>query len=90
MTTKVKEFFKSSKSKVFAVILGIVCAMALPLTAFADEVSGNSFPITSDMLSGVTTNFNSAISVAAPIGIGIMAIILGIKFVPKLIKKFIN
>ena len=44
------------------------------------------FPITSEMLAGVTTNFNSAVSVAAPVGIGIMAVILGLRFVPRLIK----
>lgn len=49
-------------------------------------MDASTFPITADMLGDVTTNFSSAISVAAPIGIGVMAIILGVKFVPKLIK----
>lgn len=47
---------------------------------------GATFPITSEMLAGVTTNFNSAVAVAVPVGIGVMAVILGIKFVPRLIK----
>ena len=46
------------------------------------------FPISAADLAGVTDNFNSAISVAAPIGLGIMAVILGVNFVPKMIKKF--
>ena len=44
------------------------------------------FPITSEMLASVQTNFNSAVAVAVPVGIGVMAVILGIKFVPRLIK----
>lgn len=47
---------------------------------------GATFPITSDMLAGVTSDFTSAVTVAAPVGIGIMALILGIRFVPRLIK----
>ena len=48
------------------------------------------FPITSEMLSGVTTNFNSAVEIAAPIGLSIMGVVMGIKFVPKLIKRLAN
>lgn len=50
-------------------------------------MESNTFPITAAMLADVTTNFNSAIAVAAPVGIGVMAVILGVKFVPKLIKS---
>lgn len=83
---KFHEFFASKKSKILAVVsAACLMMMALPVTAFADETT--TFPITSEMLSSVTTNFNSAVSLAAPIGIGIMAVILGINFVPKLIKK---
>lgn len=83
-----KDVFNSKKAKV-AAALGSAAIMALPVTAFADE-TGGSFPITSDMLSGVTSNFNSAVAVAVPVGIGIMSLMLGVKFVPKLLKKFIN
>lgn len=48
--------------------------------------TATTFPITADMLSAVTTNFNSAITIAAPVGIGVMAVILGVRFVPKLVK----
>ena len=50
------------------------------------EGAQSTFPITSEMLSGVTDNFNSAVTVAAPIGIGVMTVILGIRFVPHLVK----
>lgn len=39
-------------------------------------------------LSAVTTNFNSAIQVAIPVAVGIMAVMLGIKFIPKMIRAF--
>lgn len=44
------------------------------------------FPITAAMLSGVTDMFTSAITVAAPVGIAILAIYIGVRAVPKLIK----
>lgn len=83
--SKVKEFLKSKKAKVITAV-SAASLMIVPVTAFADETGGSSFPITSDMLSGVTSNFNSAVAVAAPAGISIMCVILGIKFVPRLVK----
>lgn len=87
---KIKETIQNKKSKIVAVVSMVCMIMAMGcVTAFAEGTggSGSTFPITSEMLSGVTDSFNSAITVAAPIGIGIMAIILGVNFVPKLIKK---
>ena len=37
------------------------------------------FPITSAMLSGVSDMFTSAITVAAPVGIAILAIYIGVR-----------
>lgn len=89
MSTKVREFLSTSRGKVATAITSsaVILATALPLSASADEVT-TSFPITADMLSGVTEGFNSAVAIAVPVGVGIMAIMLGIKFVPKLIKYF--
>ena len=85
--SKIKDCFSQKKSKLLAFV-SMACLMmaASAVTAFADEVTP-AFPVTSEMLSGVTTMFNSAVTVSAPIGIGIMGVILGINFVPKLIKK---
>ena len=84
---KIKETVKNKKSKIIAIVSMACMIMAMGcVTAFA-EGTGSTFPVTSEMLSSVTDNFNSAIAVAAPVGIGIMAIILGVNFVPKLIKK---
>lgn len=90
MITKVKEFLSTSRGKVATVITSsaVILGTALPLSASADEVTTTSFPITADMLSGVTQGFNSAVAIAVPVGVSIMAIIIGIGFVPKLIKKF--
>lgn len=57
-----------------------------PFTCVA-FLEGPTFPVTSNMLSDVTTNMNSAISVAVPVGIGVMAVLLGVYLVPKIIKK---
>lgn len=87
--TTILEILRTKKSKLcvtLAAVIGCVLAMAVPLTASAEEVNG-AFPVTADMLSGVTTNMNSAIAVAVPIGIGVMAVLLGVYLVPKIIKK---
>ena len=57
-----------------------------PFTSVA-FLEGSTFPVTSNMLSDVTTNMNAAISVAVPVGIGVMAVLLGVYLVPKIIKK---
>lgn len=92
MSTKVREFLSTSRGKVATAITSsaVILATALPLSASADEVTTpvTSFPITADMLSGVTEGFNSAVAIAVPVGVAIMAVMIGIGFVPKLIKKF--
>lgn len=91
MSTKVRDFISTSRGKVATAITSsaVILATAFPLYASADEVTTTtSFPITADMLSGVTNGFNSAVAIAVPVGVSIMAIMIGISFVPKLIKKF--
>lgn len=61
--------------------------MLAQLAFMLDDVI-NTFPITSSDLSGVTSAFNSAVQVAVPIGVGIMSVMMGIRFVPKIIKRF--
>lgn len=91
MSTKVREFLSTSRGKFATAITSsaVILATALPLSASADETTAvTAFPITADMLSGVTEGFNSAVSIAVPVGVSIMAIMIGIRFVPKLIKYF--
>lgn len=44
--------------------------------------------ITAAMLEPITSYLNEAVSVSVPVGIGIMAVLIGVGFVPKIIHKF--
>lgn len=44
-------------------------------------------PISAAMLQPIETYLNQAVTVAAPIGIGIFALFQGIRFVPRVIKS---
>lgn len=46
--------------------------------------------ITAAMLQPVMDYLLEAVKVAAPIGIGVMAILVGVGFVPKIIHKFVR
>ena len=46
------------------------------------------FPVTAAMLQAVQTNFDSAVSVAVPVGVAIMAVMIGIRYIPRIIKAF--
>lgn len=83
--TTIMEKLSMNKSKLFMAMMAVMaCFMALPLTASADEVA---FPVTSAMLAPVTSSMNSAIAVAVPVGIGVLAVLLGVYLVPKIIKR---
>lgn len=85
--TTIMEKLSTKKSKLLMASSAVMaCVMALPLTASADEVTP-AFPVTSAMLAPVTSTMNSAISVAVPVGIGVMAVLLGVYLVPKIIKR---
>lgn len=83
--TTIMEKLRTKKSKLLIPVMGATaCVMALPLTASAEEVA---FPVTSAMLAPVSSSMNSAITVAVPVGIGVMAVLLGVYLVPKIIKR---
>ncbi len=44
--------------------------------------------LTADMLAPLVENVSSAVGVIAPVGLSIMAIMLGITIVPRIIYKF--
>lgn len=48
------------------------------------------FKVTSDMFSGLTSTISDNAGVLVPVGLGIFAIILSIKLVPKIIAKFVH
>lgn len=47
------------------------------------------FTITADMLSPVTTAISSGLTTLVPIGLGIMATMIGISLIPRIIYKFL-
>lgn len=49
-----------------------------------------SLGITAAMLQPVMDYLKEAVSVSVPIGIGVMAILIGVGFVPKIVHKFIR
>ena len=57
-------------------------------TLMAEGAEG--FKVTSDMFSGLTSTISDNASVLVPVGLGIMAIMISIKLVPKIISKFVH
>lgn len=53
-----------------------------------DTSAITSLPITAGDLAPITTMFNQAVGIALNIGIPIMATMIGLRFVPKLVKKW--
>jgi hypothetical protein len=49
---------------------------------------GEEAMITTEMLEGVLDAVTSNIGVILPIGVGLFAVVLGIKFIPMIFKKF--
>lgn len=47
------------------------------------------FEITSDLVAPITTAISSGLSTLVPIGIGIMAVFIGIGLIPRIIYKFL-
>lgn len=47
------------------------------------------FEITSDLVAPITTSISSGLTTLVPIGIGIMAVFIGIGLIPRIIYKFL-
>lgn len=50
--------------------------------------SSSAFVITADMLKPLVDGVTANVGVILPVGLGLMAIFLGIKFIPRLIHMF--
>lgn len=84
---KAKEAVSSIKTK--AVVMATSAVSALTVTALASvESSSPSVVVTEEMLQPVINGVTGNVSVILPVGIIIFGILLGIGFVPKIIKKF--
>lgn len=51
--------------------------------------AGNGFAVTADMFSGLTSGITANAEVLIPVGVGIMAIMIGISVIPRIIYKFL-
>ncbi|MCI8349804.1 MAG: hypothetical protein HFJ86_01410 [Oscillospiraceae bacterium] len=89
--------FEKLKTKLFLVpALGGIMTVGSSLVALAAETGGSgsstdipSISITTDMLTPLVEGVVSNIQVILPVGIGLMALMLGIKVIPRLIKRFL-
>lgn len=52
------------------------------------QPAASAYTITADALDVVTSTLTSNLEVIVPFGLGITAIMIGVGFIPKLIKKF--
>lgn len=50
--------------------------------------SAGGFKVSSDMFTGLTSTISDNAGIIVPVGLGIMAIIVSIKLVPKILNKF--
>ena len=60
----------------------------MPMVLGAETASG-ALTITKDMFSGLSTSISSNAEVLIPVGIGVMAIMVGISLIPRILYKFI-
>lgn len=72
------------KMLVFGFVLAVL-VVAMGISAFA---SAGGAGITGDMLEPVLEGVTANIGVILPIGVGLFAIVLGIKFIPRIFHMF--
>ena len=53
------------------------------------EAAGLAFNITSTMVEPITTAINSGLTTLVPIGIAVMASMIGISLIPRIVYKFL-
>lgn len=52
-------------------------------------MSATGFAVTAEMVAPITDAINSGLTTLVPIGIGIMAVFIGISLIPRIIYKFL-
>lgn len=85
-----KSVFGGLKRKAVGATAGAMTLAALAVPAFAAEGDLPTFTITQDMLAPVVTGVVSNIGVVLPVGLGMFAIMLGIRIIPGLFSSFIR
>lgn len=52
-------------------------------------MNATAFAVTADMVAPITNAINSGLEVLVPIGVGIMAVMIGISLIPRVIYRFL-
>lgn len=91
---KLKERLSASvtaiKAKAIPVSLGISTAVALAVPTFASDSGLPTIAITQDMLTPLVEGVVANVGVVLPVGLGLFAIMLGIRILPGLISRFVH
>jgi hypothetical protein len=85
MFNKVKEFVSNKKVLVGSAV-GAGSALAASAPAWCAD---STFSITSAMVEPIQTSISSGLTTLVPIGITIMAAMIGISLIPRIIYKFL-
>lgn len=86
MFGKLKEFVIKHKGLTSTVTAGTaILGSAMPTFAAETTPLVN---VTADMLSPITNSLSSNLAVLLPVGIGIMAVLIGVSLIPRIIYKF--
>lgn len=84
-----KKIFNGFKTR--SAMVGVPATLALgTCTAFAAETPMPTIAITQEMLTPLVDGVISNIGVVLPIGLGLFAIMLGVKLVPRVVGWFIK
>lgn len=100
MFEKIKGMAEAAKGKVNAKMLafpaaGTAALIGTSVSAFASEPPGSSgelptVAITTEMLNPLVEGVVANISVILPVGLGLFAIMIGIRIIPSLINRFLH
>lgn len=93
MAANVKE--KANAKMLAAPALAAGVAAASSVVAFAEEGTGTTsnlpnLAITTDMLTPLVEGVMANVAVVLPVGIGLFAIMIGIRVIPSLINRFLR
>lgn len=91
INNKFTNFLGNLKSNKIALgsTLGAVGSVVAAVPTFAADSTGMTFTITTEMLTPVTSAISSGLNVLVPIGLGVMAAMIGISLIPRVIYKFL-
>lgn len=68
--------------------VGGVATVFAPMAAFAEEATVDTVVVDASLVQPIVTSISSSIDALLPIGISIMAIMIGVSLIPRIIYKF--